>query len=1139
MKVHRSNRIEALLAALVGITAEPSTGPFCAEPIVVHSRAMAIWLTQRLSEHFGGWTRPHFPFPRRFIEDATTAVLGPEPAEHARAWSRHRLTWAIEAELPSKLNDPRYEPLARYLAKDPRPHAAHALADEVAQVFDQYLLLRPDMVLRWHRGAQDDWQADLWRALIERLGPTNLATLSVRLSNALVAPDARAKLHQAFGSRICVFGVSSLPPLMVQLLDRLSRHLEIHLLFVSPSREYWAEIRSQRETLRAARALPRKAEHDDLGDTLPPEPSDPSNPIEIPAWLDLAPTDLGEPPEFAETLGEANPLLASFGAVGRDFQRVLEAESNYEESGSDLYIEPGTTHALGRLQADILHMRRRGGPDLEPQVLHPDDDSVAIHACHSPMREVEVLHDQLLALLSSPDAPAPHDIVVLMTDVETYAPLVEAVFERERTDPGWVPYCIADRSARSESPVIEAFHRIVAMVGGRVTASEVMDLLALSAVQQRFDLSPSDVDTIAGWVNESGIRWGIDGRHRAAHGQPRYEENTWTFGLQRMLLGYAMRGFSRETYAGVLPYDEVEGGEAAVLGKLSALCDELFGRILGLARARTPEAWRTELSGLLDALLDSEGDAAYDHQRLRSAVDAAVADAAAAGFVGVVDGQTMRHHVEAQLSDDHSARGFLSGGVTFCAMLPMRSLPFSTVWLLGMSDGAFPRPTRRVGFDKVGHKPRAGDRSRRAEDRYLFLESLLMARDRVRVSYVGQSIIDNGTRPPSVVLAELLDVLMESFVLAEPTDFADVKDRLVLRHPMQPFSPRYFGASDDPRLFSFAQPYLQGAKAVAAGRREGSSVPLLTAPMPAPTGPREVGLPQLIRFFQRPPEELLKRRLGLFLRDEPREHANREPIDLDPLESWRAGDAILEHRLAGLSADRSRELLRAAGQLPLGTPGAVRWDSLRAAADPIASIVSTIRQGAPLPALPVDITVDGTRIVGRLPPRWKTGMILHRYSRLWPKTEIATWIQHLVLACLAPEDGAHISCIVGRAPKGDDTAIRQFSPVANPSQVLASLLHLYWLGQREPLLLFPKSAWALIEATDKGASDDEALAAANRVWAAARYGERDDPYLQRLFGDAEPLVSGYSLFDQPMSAGDFRTVAHAVFDPLCKHRTAT
>ncbi|MBL4687297.1 MAG: exodeoxyribonuclease V subunit gamma, partial [Nannocystaceae bacterium] len=1016
MKVHRSNRVEALLSTLVDIIAEPAAGPFVPEPIVVHSRAMAVWLTQRLAENFGGWSRPHFPFPRRFIEDAMAAVLGPKLAEQAGAWSRSRLSWAIEAELPGKLDDPRYQPLTRYLSHDPRPHAVHGLAEQIADVFDQYLVFRPDVVLGWQQGAEGDWQADLWRALTARLGETNLATLSVKLSNALVGPRARDPLHATFGSRVCIFGISTLPPLLLQLLDRLSRHLEVHLLLASPSREYWAEIRSHRETLRAAR---REAN---------------------------APQDL-----LYSSESDGNPLLASFGAVGRDFQRVLEGEVNYEENPADLYVEPIANHALAQLQTDVLYMRRRGTPEFPPVVLQPSDDSITIHACHSPMREVEVLHDQLLALLSGPNAPAPHNVVVLMTDVETYAPLVEAVFERERSDPGWVPYCVADTTARSESPVVEAFHRILEMVGGRVTASEVLDLLALSAVQARFDLSPDDVDRISQWVTETGIRWGIDGRHRASHGQPRYEENTWRFGLQRLLLGFAMRGHDRDTFAGVLPYDEVEGSQTAVLGKLARLCDELFDRVLRLAAPRTPQAWRTDLSSLLDTLIDAEGEAAYDHQRLRRAIDAAVADAAAVDFTGTVDGESVRGHVESQLADDHASRGFLSGGVTFCAMLPMRSLPFSTVCLLGMSDGAFPRPTRRVGFDLIGQRSRPGDRSRRSEDRYLFLESLLMARDRVILTYVGQSIIDNASRPPSVALAELLDVLRESFVVpqhhtdqhhtdpqhadADPLQVhldvrgAAVEARIVLRHPMQPFSPQYFGASDDARLFSYAEPYLQGAMAVATGRKAGSSVPLLTGPLPAEPGPREVGLPQLIRFFQRPAEQLLKQRLALYLRDEPRQHADREPIELDALESWRAGDAILAHRLAGIDGERSRELLRAAGQLPLGTPGAVRWDELRAAADPIAAIVTAVRQGEVREPLPVDLVVDGTRIVGRLPRRWAAGMILHQYSRVAPKTKIGTWIQHLVLGCIAPPDSAHITCIVGRSPQGEGTHVVQFPPI--------------------------------------------------------------------------------------------------------------
>lgn len=1085
--------MEALLDALFEIVAQPAAGPLQPERIIVHSRAMAVWLSQRLSERFGGWVGGAFPFPRRFVEDALRAVLGETAAREAEAWSRPRLSWAVLAELPRRLADPRYEPLARILDGDPRPHAADGLADLIADVFDQYLVFRPQMVLGWERGEGGDWQADLWRALTERLGRVHLASLARELFEGARSDAAGERLRRALGPRVVGFGIASLPPLLLQILDAVSRHVEIHLMVPSPSREFWGELRAPR-----AAVTPRD-------DELP-------------------------------TVLEGNPLLASFGAVGRDFLQVLEAGVDYDESEHDLYASPDADTLLGRLQADMLHLRHRGAPGgPTPVPLRPEDESIAVHACHSPMREVEVLHDQLLAMLgedgSRPGPPlAPHEVVVLMSDAEVYAPLVEAVFEREPGDPRRIPYSIADRPLRAQSPVAEAFFALLGLVGGRAPASAVLDLLAMEPVQRRFDISADDTDTIARWIDAAGIRWGIDGAHRAEHGQPRFEENTWRFGLSRLLLGYAMPGQERETYAGVLPYDEIEGSDAVLAGKLARFCGTLLPRLEDLAQPRTPGRWREALGSLLEAMLEAEGVAAVHHQRLRTAIAQAASDAEIVGMDAAVPLPTMQRHVEARLEGDAPARGLLTGGVTFCAMLPMRAIPFRVVVLLGMSDGAFPRASRRIGFDLVAASPRPGDRSRRGEDRWLFLEALGMARDRLLLTYVGSSMIDNEPKPPSVALAELLDVLAESSGLSLDA----LRDRLVLRHPMQPFSPRYFAAAEDPRLFSYASAYREGAQAIAAGRDRATFVPLLRRPLPPPEGPREVGLERLVRFFGKPAAELLKRRLGLFFEGAAEATEDREPMEATPLESWRIGDAILEHRLGGVGQERSRELLRASGQLPLGTTGEVRWEELSLKADPIATFAGLVR-GEPRPALPVDLEVADTRIVGRIGDRTTKGMVTHQYSKVAPKHLLSAWLRHLVLGALAPDDQPPTTVLIGRPEKQGTVHVCTFGPVAEPAARLAALVELYWLGQCEPLLLLPKSSYAYARARRADETEDNALAQARVAWSGRGFPERDDPYYERLFGTHEPLAAGWSPLDQPLRSGDFPSISTDVFGPLLSH----
>ncbi|MCX4242297.1 exodeoxyribonuclease V subunit gamma [Paraliomyxa miuraensis] len=1121
MKVYRSNRVEALLDALTEVLREPVAGPLHPEPVMVHSRAMAVWLSMRLAERFDGWVGGSFPFPRRFVQELFTTVLGPrtdaEPAgDLTAAFERKRLLWSVLAALPELLPTPPFEELRRYVADDSRGQARFQLAQRIAEVLDRYAVYRPRMVLAWDDGEEDHWQARLWRTIVARQGPDHPPALARNVFRRLDGGDFD---RDALPARVCVFGVSTLPPFYVQVLGALSRHVPVHMFALSPSHEYWAELRSGREALRALR--------------------DPASG-----------SDGG--PLAGPIADQGNPLLASFGAVGRDFQLVLERELDYEEAEPSLYREPPTRTMLGQLQADVLHLRHRGGevrdPDdprarlttPPPKVVEPDDRSITFHACHSPMREVEVLHDQLLDLLSGPSAQgiAPHQVVVLMADVDTYAPLVEAVFERDHREPSFIPYCIADRSVRAESPTIEAFHRLLGLVGSRVTVSEVLDLIAVEAVHTRFEITAEDLDTITEWVGAAGVRWGVDGQHRGEHGQPRYDQNTWRFGLQRLLLGYGLPGGNRMTFAGVLPYDEIEGQDAELLGKLAELCERLFTHLTQLDRPRTPEGWQEALTALADDMLSTQGLAAWEHQQLRRAIEGLVTDAAAAGFDGTIPLPSMRVLVEERLEEERPAQRFLAGGVTFCAMLPMRTIPFEVVCMLGMSDGAFPRTGRTVGFDLMAQRPRPGDRSRRADDRYLFLEALLAARRRVIISYVGQSIQDNADLPPSVVVSELLDVLEESFVTRDEPGPGRLRQQLVLRHPMQPFSPRYFGADADPRLWSYAAAYEDGARALHTGTEGRPRIELFDALLPPPPQEeqeRPLPLDRLVRFFQQPAAELLKRRLGINLSEWVRDRSDREPMELDTLEQWKAGTEILEHRLDELPALRSRELLRAMGLLPLGAAGDSLYEAIALDTDPIAAVARRLRVGPRLPNLSLDLSLPTLRLVGQLDRRWPAAMVRAQYGQIRAKHLLDAWIRHLTLCALRPDDQTPRTVLVGRPEKPGGARVCRMQPVPDATERLDELARLYLAGQQRPLLLFPRSSLAYVQALREGKDDAEARMIAHSEWTGRGHTENDDPHLARIFGDLDPLQEGFSLLDPPLLGGDFASLSRRVFNPLLEH----
>jgi exodeoxyribonuclease V gamma subunit len=1110
MHVHRSNRTEQLVEILCDVVRAPLASPFAKECIVVQGRGMERWLSMRLAERLGVWANPEFPFPRNLIERAFAAVSG-DGDDVGTRYQPQTLQWAIADLLPRFLADDAFAAIRSYLGEQASGPSGTSmvrllqLAQRIAGTFDQYVVYRPDMLREWETTEDArDWQRILWRALVARLGDGHLAAREQRFLAGIAGRNAL----DGFPERVSLFGLSTLPPLYVRVLFALSKVSDVHLFLLSPSSEYWAEIRSKREQLRAVARATRPGR---------------------------------EPTEEDLHLEEGNPLLASLGRLGRDFQFVLEGGGNYLESDDDLYDDPGPGALLGTLQSDVLNLReRRHDPgadaDRAPALPVARDD-----------RSIEVLHDQLVRVFEELPDLQPRDVVVMTPAIDIYAPLVEAVFGETDSRPR-LPFRVADRGVRSTDEIIDAFSCLLDVVDGRVTATEVLDLLRIAAIRRRFGIEAGDIDLVRHWIDESGIRWGIDEHHRAELGQPELREYTWRFGLDRLLLGYAMPADGCDLFRGTLPFDDVEGSSAALLGRIAEMCATLFRFHDDLRTPRSLARWRDTFGKLLDEMIASDDATADQHSDVKKALGRIVERAGTAGFDAELALDAVRPVVLEELTRAPTARGFLSGGITFCEMVPMRAIPFRVVCLLGMNGDAFPRVRRPLGFDRVALHPRRGDRSSREDDRYLFLEALLSARDRLLITYVGQSIRDNTDQPPSVVVSELLDALGESFVVpddgtpdAAPRDGElasehaqrRIRERIVVRHPLQPFSTRYF--TGDATLFSYADGYYRGAQALTGKRTPAPA--FVGAPL---TGPAEeaatVELDDLVQFLQSPAKHFLRQRLLVSLGSEAQRVENREPLALDRLQSWAVGDEILRQQSQGRSPREIFAALRAGGKLPLGSPGVLTYDDLLPEVRAILARAERLRAGRPLPPLEIEARLQDVCLTGLLEDLYEGhGQVRVQFSRLRRPKEITSWVSHLVLQCFAPPGHPRTAFLVGRQPTDGREIELSFRAVDDPTVLLADLLALLRCGATVPVPFFPVASRVYVETLRDTGSVEKAHEAARSAHTPDRqgsWGEGLDAYNALAFAGRDPFAG------EPSSPGSFHDVALRVYGPMLDHREA-
>jgi len=969
-----SHRAEVLADTLTGWLRTHPLHPLESEVVLVQSNGMAEWIKIELARQGGVCAATRVELPSRFLWRTYRQVLGTHNVPPDSPLDKLPMTWRLMALLPTCLKDPVFQPVAGFL-RGSEPDRLLQLASRLADLFDQYQIYRPYWLQDWAAGnnvlrkaegademAQDQrWQAELWRRVLGTLDDSQRqATRPALHAQALAHLQSGQPLASPVARRVSVFGMSHMPGQLLEMLAALAAHSQVMLAVPNPCQYHWGDIIDGREWLKAERR--RHADRDKALADLP-----------------LALMHLHAP-----------TLLAAWGRQGRDFIRQLDAFDNLQAAQQltqwprlDFFDDvPGEdgTRLLAQLQRRIRDLEPSSGGQA-PWPLAADDRSVVFTIAHSPVRELEVLHDQLLQWFHTPpgdSALSPRDVVVMVPDIEVMAPAIRAVFgQYKRSDARYIPFDIADLGAQSISPLIHAVDWLLALPQQRSRMSELVELLEVPALAARFGLSEEGLPTLTRWMAGSGIRWGLSARHRAGLGLGVCgEDNSALFGVQRMLMGYACGADPvNADVPGATPYPEVGGLDAELAGSLAHLLQSLLDWWQTATQDATPAQWAERGRALLAAMFKPRDD---NDRNALSALDQALTDwvraCGEAGFAEAVPLAVARSAWLEALQTPRLEQRFRAGGVTFCTLMPMRAIPFKAVCLLGMSDGDYPRRSPRADFDLMGlpGMSRPGDRSRRDDDRQLMLEALLSARQVLYVSWSGRSVRDNSEQPPSVLVSQLRDEI-------DLLWGKDTARRLTTVHPLQPFGRAYFEEGSGLQTYAREWRAAQTLSHVGAvSDRDGVSGPPSRSET-APTGASLALLPaldsaqgvpvitllQLARFLRKPVGAFFRERLQVHLEDERSALHDEELFGLGGLDLYQLIDHELQHVPSELSAEtlpaRVQQVvqrLRQAGALPLAGVGTLEAQKLSARLQ--AMLGAVLREREPYPHAAERVLVDLT-----------------------------------------------------------------------------------------------------------------------------------------------------------------------------------
>jgi exodeoxyribonuclease V gamma subunit len=1101
--VYTSNRLEELLHALAEELRQAPLAPLSTETIVVPGQGLARWVKQQLAEQHGIAAGLRLPFPGAFLQELAVAAA-PGPDLFGKDVLRWRL-WRLlgDASLQAALG-----PAAAYCADDPDGRKRYQLCERLAACFDDYQLYREDLLRR--SAAGDDlrdcgphgpWQAQLWRLLRRDAGLADARPAKTRSSRRatdptpllfpelaapaippstpaaghrlamlreLLADPARAR--RVLPERLAVFGAGTLPPAFLYLLRHIGAHVPVRLYVPQPTPEYAGDLRP-RSSAGGNQLLAR------LGT---------------------------EAREFADQLVD---LADGDGGTVVEHVELADVTPNEPDPKATL---------LSCLQRDIAAVVDRGGADAgmraERRELAPGDHSLLVHDCHSPQRELEVVRDQILAAFAADAHLEPHEILVLVPDIDRYAPYAQAVFGPVAE---YLPFHVADRNPAAELPLCASLFAVLQLASERLHVFDVLHLLEEPAVQRRFSLFAADLPLLRNRCERAGIRWGLDGEWRQRHFQvPAFDDNAWLQGLDRLLLGVAT-GPVDDLVAGVMPVADTTDGREDLLVRFVHFARTLFACLQPLQRPHPLGEWADLVDGLLATLYEpGTGDDGTAVEQIQRATALLRSLAGHAGPREPIAPIVLRDWLRSALQQQTGSRGFLAGAVTVAAMLPMRTVPVRHLFLCGLDDQSFPRRDQPAPFDLVAANRRPGDRSLRLDDRQMFLDALLAARERLHITFVGRSQKDDSPCAPSVVLDELLDVIDRGF---STPGTGPARQAIVVRHPLQPWS-RHYRTGEDPRLFTFSTAERRLHAPTIADEPVWCSSPI---PSTTETKPNDLQLDRLREFWHHPCRFFLRHTMRIRLRTDDDRDRETESFTVDALDRWQLQDEAVRRtqRAAPPPAD-ALALARASGMLPVGGHGAAAFADLDRETT---AFLHSLQQFGPRRSAPLRVELPAGRIHGEIEGLCETALVLARIANLKAKDRLRGWIHHLLLS-VARSQGADLparTCIVAKNKRVELAPVAPDDAKGHLADLLAGLA----AGTLAPLPFFEHSSYAYAKARNNRKSPEEALRAARREWTPNPY----DKFPQSDLADADVALCCRG--EDPLAGDAFAAWAERIWLP--------
>jgi len=738
--VYKSNSLNTLLLEAYKIIQEkPLNNIFEKEIFVYDSKILFQYLNIFIAEKIGISANIKLYHPNDFIWKLFEIISPKKKLKNT--FTHSMMIWKIMKIIDDKKIFENYNKKEAKLQK-------FKFSFLMANIFEQYIFYRPNWINEWETekntsiiDQNDIWQIKLWIEIIKNSKKTHqysyhFANLFYNFQKLFEEKKIQKK-H--LPSRCFIISSFALNPSYIRIFQNISTYINIYFLYVTPFKKNIFNFIQDNNIF-----LNQKKNKKPCDNSL------------IKLW------------------GQYEKIYALYIIRSKEMKII------------NCFKENNNRNLLNSIKNDLL----KKNINKKKRFLISTDNSISINICFNKKNEIEILHKKLLIFFNKNSSIKPKDVVVTSFSIENYISSINSVFASENNKKQ-IPFFIANKFSKKTNIIISSFKKILNLANSRFHNEEILEFLDIPEIAKKFNLSEEEIKILYYWIEEANIRWAIDCKHKDYLSFPKNKQNTWLYGIEKLLLSYAMND-TEKVWNNILSCSSINGSRTEIIEKLIIFIKTLKKWQKKLSRSQYLIHWHSLSKDLINDFFFCSQKIEKSIKMIQKNWTEMINNNLSSGYLKKVSINILiKNFFYKYYFNNHQK--FLPDVVNFCHPNAVCYIPFKIICIIGADHLSVPKINHLDKFNLLKKYPLIEDINIYQKYCYLFAQSISCAEQYFYISYVGYSIKDESKIYPSILIDQLLHYISSNFCFSGDCNLSlQDNSKKIIKHLCKKYKIQYF-----------------------------------------------------------------------------------------------------------------------------------------------------------------------------------------------------------------------------------------------------------------------------------------------------------------------------------------------------------